>query len=393
MDIEQLAKRVDWIDDQRRKENSSLIALEERLLSLEGQLSAANQQVNDLSSEVTHLQTVLAKVDHFDTAVTQQRVEFNRRIDEVERVRSDRERELEEVRNSQLAGINNHLSDFRKELEPIGGIQTNLQARVEEEARLSRAVETVRNEVREARREDEDAQRTLKLLEEGRRREEKRQNDIQAEMLAIRRRVDEHRGRLDLATDGLRKAENKITDLATVESERRETYNTFFDKQNLQQTERDRQWRDYSTRFETIEAQAMDLETHLQTLHTAQRDINRTQGSVEELIERVERRINEITEMQRLTEDRFRQEWVTFKADDQKRWTNYTLSHEEQSRESNRNLDRVIEQHNEIDDRLQEHDDIVQQIDEQTTKRLQTLLSVTRDWVADYEKVVGSIRK
>ena len=34
---------------------------------------------------------------------------------------------------------------------------------------------------------------------------------------------------------------------------------------------------------------------------------------------RFERRINEITEMERLTEERFRQEWVTFKADDQKR--------------------------------------------------------------------------
>ena len=31
-----------------------------------------------------------------------------------------------------------------------------------------------------------------------------------------------------------------------------------------------------------------------------------------------------------LTEERFRQEWVNFKADDQKRWTNYTLAQEEQ---------------------------------------------------------------
>ena len=41
--------------------------------------------------------------------------------------------------------------------------------------------------------------------------------------------------------------------------------------------------------------------------------------------QRFDRRLNEITEMQRLVEERFRQEWVSFKADDQKRWTNYTL--------------------------------------------------------------------
>ena len=44
--------------------------------------------------------------------------------------------------------------------------------------------------------------------------------------------------------------------------------------------------------------------------------------------------------MTRLTEDRFRQEWVAFKADDQKRWTNYSLVQEEQSRELNRQFER-----------------------------------------------------
>jgi hypothetical protein len=48
---------------------------------------------------------------------------------------------------------------------------------------------------------------------------------------------------------------------------------------------------------------------------------------------RFDRRINELTEMHRLTEERFRQEWISFKTDDQKRWTNYLLTQEEQQQE------------------------------------------------------------
>ena len=56
-------------------------------------------------------------------------------------------------------------------------------------------------------------------------------------------------------------------------------------------------------------------------LEETQRAVKRSQDSFDDINRRLERRINEITEIQRLAEDRFRQEWVTFRADDQKRWT------------------------------------------------------------------------
>jgi hypothetical protein len=106
----------------------------------------------------------------------------------------------------------------------------------------------------------------------------------------------------------------------------------------------------------------------------------------------MERRINEITEMQRLSEERFRQEWVTFKADDQKRWTNYTLNQEEQYRESTRQTERLVEQLTSLEDGIQEMRDVIQQQEEQTEKRLQSLLAVTRDWVAEYDRAFGRAR-
>jgi hypothetical protein len=106
----------------------------------------------------------------------------------------------------------------------------------------------------------------------------------------------------------------------------------------------------------------------------------------------VERRINEITEIQRLSEDRFRQEWVTFRADDQKRWTNYTLTQEEHRNEISRQAEKQVERITQLEDALQEEQDLFQQMDEGTGKRLQSLLALVHDWVTAYERSVGRVR-
>jgi hypothetical protein len=190
----------------------------------------------------------------------------------------------------------------------------------------------------------------------------------------------------------LRKLETRLNELVTVEVERREVMQAFLDKQALAQVERDRVWKDWQTRFETIEKQAADTEKQLVSLEATHREAKRTQLVLEELNQRVERRINEITEVQRLGEDRFRQEWVTFKADDQKRWTSYTLTQEEQRSESHRQFDHMAEQVTQLGDSLQEARDLLQQANELTEKRLQSLLAAVHEWVTSFERTIGRTR-
>jgi hypothetical protein len=127
-------------------------------------------------------------------------------------------------------------------------------------------------------------------------------------------------------------------------------------------------------------------------LDATHRAVKRTQQNVDEVAQKVERRVLEITEIQRLAEERFRQEWVTFKADDQKRWTNYTLTIEEQRNESARQYEKLAERVTLLEDSLQEIQDIIQEMTEQTEKRLQSILALTHEWVAAYEKSIGRTR-
>jgi len=180
--------------------------------------------------------------------------------------------------------------------------------------------------------------------------------------------------------------------MAVMETERRETLNTFLDSQALREVERDKVWKEWQNRFQTIESRSTDLENMLASLDNTNRTVKRSQQSVEELIQKVERNISEISEIQRLNEERFRQEWVTFRADDQKRWTNYTLTVEEQRNDTNNQLNRQSDRLTHIEDLFQELQDVATLTNEHTEKRLQSILSMAHEWVSTFERTVGRSR-
>lgn len=392
MDADQLSKRLAWVEEERRKDKDVIALLDGRILALEGSLKGATEQLKTLSSDITRLSAVVTRMDSYDAAILQQRVESKRALDELDKDTRKREEEAEKVRRVELKTFDNNIADLRKQLEILPRLDKGIQVRVEEENRLRRSIEELRERIETLRRDEEEYTRTYRLLEDGRRQDAKRLTDIQGELVALRKQSDTNRGSVDVINIALRKLETRINELISVEAERRDAMSNFLDKQTLVQVERDRVWKEWQMRFETVEKQAADIEGQILALDTTHRETRRTQVVVEELVQRVDRRLNELTEIQRLSEDRFRQEWVTFKADDQKRWTNYTLTQEEQRNEMRRQYEKSTDQLTQLADGLQEVQDLLQQVTDLTAKRLQSLLAVSHDWVSEYERTVGRAR-
>ncbi|MGD8750220.1 MAG: hypothetical protein PVG14_02300 [Anaerolineales bacterium] len=389
MDMDQLVKRVDWLDEERRKDKNIIASMEEQILSMQGKLTALGTENKELSGDVTRLETLLGRFDSIDETIAQQRVELHRKIDEFDRGSGKGDEEVVNLLRTEIKGYDQDISEIRKELDILPELKRGLKARIDEENRLNRSIDEVENDIGDIRREGEELNRIYRLVEDGRRQDSKRLTDIQGEVSALRKRVEEQRGRTDLVSAELRKVETRLTELLAVERERRDAQAAFLEKQALTEVERERNWKEWQTRFETIEGQSADIETQIQALDATHRSIKRSQTAVDDLMQRVERRINEIVEMQRLAEERFRQEWTTFKADDQKRWTNYTLSQDEQRSEFGRRFDRIADRVTILEDSFQEVQDTIHQMNEHTEKRLQSLLAVVHDWVSVYEKTMA----
>ena len=392
MEIDQILKQLDWLDEERRKDKDMIAKQEDRVISMQGNLESAHQQIKDLSGEITRLSAVVARMDRFDEALLQQKIEVNHNFEELEKQFKKRDEEVEKIRRIEIRGVDNNLMEMRKELEPIAGMSRALEARVDEERRLSRLIEEQQLKVQDIQHSEEEYSRTYRLMEDGRRQDSKRLVDLQGEVTALRKRADEHRGQAELMSANFRKLEGRLNELLNVEAERREAQTAFLDKQALQQVERASTWKEWQLRFESIENQATDIETQLQSMDATHRTTKRLKDEIDVLAQRVERRMSEITEMQRLGEEGFRQEWVTFKADDQKRWTNFSLTQDEQRSEITRQFEKLADRVTHIEDNLQEVQDLMQQVNEETEKRLQGLLALTHEWVSAYERVLSHIR-
>ena len=198
MELEQLQKRLQWIEDDRRKEKDALAMLENRLTALEGSLAAPQQQVKELAGEVTRLSAVVTRMDQFDAAILQSRQEAKRAVDEVGKEAKMRSDEAEKVRRVEIRSLENSLAELRKALEVMPKFEKGLQVRSEDTAQVRRMVEELRAKIDEVRTEEQEYTRTFRLLEDGRRQDAKRIVDLQGEVTALRKRLDDQRGQTEL---------------------------------------------------------------------------------------------------------------------------------------------------------------------------------------------------
>ncbi len=386
MNPEQIAKKLDWLDEERRRDKALIATLQERITNLEGQLSAAQQEARQLGDEVSRLKGMAARLDKMDESMLQMRLENRQRLEALEKQLRKAVEDAGKLHRIETRNLENDIEALRQSIKGIPELQKGLEARVDEDLRLQRELSETRNRLEDLRHSSEELGRTYRLIDEGRRQDSRRLLDLQGEVNALRKRLEEQRAQADLVDNQMRKVENRLGELDAAEQERREAQAAFLEQQSLWQVERDRAWKEWQERFEQIERRAEEMQAQLRIMDETHQLVKRSQQDVEALVERVERRIKEVSEMQRLSEERFRQEWTTFKANDQKRWTNYTLTQDEQRSEMRRQLEQLRTGLKETNDALHLHADTLQQMASLTSQRLQSLLSLVHEWSTAFER-------
>ena len=388
MEFEQITKRLEWLDDQERKSKASVSEIGKSLAALETTTNAMSKQIKALSKEVADLGPAAARLNQFDQILAKQRAELNKAFEDVGKNAQLREREAAKQRQSELKGINASIDELRvaSDLEPL---KKQLKDQALEGKRLSLIVQDLQQKVEDAMKQIAGGLDLAKESEETNRQNRKRITDIQAEMAAVRKHTDEAREKTTLHSDSIRNLENRITELMESEAGRKEAQTAFLDQQVLAQVERDRAWKDWQTKYEIFKKQAENMELQVAALDDTIRAAKRSQDAYNELNQKLERRIAEISEMQRLGEDRVRQEWVAFKADEQKRWTSHSLSQEEAMRDLRKDLDKLEGRVTVLDDSSQTLQDQLHQTSSTTEQQLQELMNLSHEWLTAYERIMG----
>lgn len=390
MEFEQLVKRLEWLDEEHRKTRTSLLTLEERIAALDSNIEVVAKQIKPLDKRIADVASTASRLDQFDAIFAKQREDMNKALDDIEKRHQKQETEVAKRHQQDLEPLVKALSDLRKTLESeFPPIKRDIKARIIEETRLQKEIKELRPPIDEAVRIAHEATLNQKLFEEGRKQEAKRVADLQGELTAIRVRIDEARSKADLNADGWKNMDIRIRELMASEAERKAAQIAFIDQQTIVHMDRERSIKEWKEKFDSVKQQTQTVETQIQALEEMMRGAKRAQEMYNELNVKLERRINEVTEMQRLAEERLRQEWVTFKADDQKRWTGYSLSQDEGSKDIRRAVQKLDERIRALDESAQIMQDQLHQTTDTTEAQLQELMNVAHEWLSAYERIMG----
>jgi chromosome segregation ATPase len=392
MENEQMEKRIKWLDDERRKDKAAISGLEDRLQELEGKLDASNKKQVEFDSDITRLRTSITRVDDFENGLADFRVERKKELKEYEKITKSWINDAKKNLRTQIQGIERQHKALGEEFKRVKELEKDMKARVEEEIRFNASLRETEKDVSEIKQEYIEYQRYTVTAKEERQKEVKRITDLQGEQSALRKRVDEQRGLLDLVKNDYQKMKNRLQELESTRRDLIKEQETFLVEAALQSTEWESTWKNWMTRFDGIEKQAQDLDEQMAKLDSTHRGVKRMQDKLKDLSTLLDRRVNEITEIQRLADERFRQEWGTFTADDQKRWTNYTLSQKEQSKIIERQYKEGEERISLLEDGMQEIEDQLGQLSSYSETQLQGLLTLIREWTGDFEQIMDGFR-
>lgn len=342
MDSNQLARMIEWLDEERRRDKTTIATLEERLAQQSETITALQRRLNEIESDQTVLKESSLPVQKERDLMESVRKEMRQMLESSEARRLTSEREAE--RRSELSR-ETLMRSIRELTEKVDRLQRSTGSITEVRSEGSRVADTVmglQQRVDDLAKQLEEPERRLAFLEEQRRQDARRISEIETEMPEVRKQIDGVRPKLSLIEDLSIRNERRIQEMQNSDRERREQIQQFIDSQNLVMQQRDSKIDSLMKRFGEQDSEMQAYIERFETWAQAYRDMKRIIDDFERIGDRLERRINEVAEMQRLSEERFRQEWNDWRDEDQKRWKQLTLSNDEVWRNHDKEFSRYV---------------------------------------------------
>jgi chromosome segregation ATPase len=388
--IEQLEKRVEWLDNERRNDKTNLASLQNRLTILEGENMNLRKQIKELEVLINRNSTQIASMDKYENRIDRLNIELTKQIREVNERAESNLTEAQKRNKIEVDSTKKTIAELYPLVDMFDPIRADIASLRAEDTRLARLNDELKVKIQDVGRFDEDYRRSLHLLEEGRRQEAKRITDLQGEVASVRKRLEETRGRFDSFSDSFRTLDSRIAEVQNNEKDRRENQSQFIDRVNNSLVEKDKLFATWEKRFAEIDQFNANLGSQIETLEKIRLSVTKAIQTSEETSQRFERRINEITELQRLNDDRYRQDWTNFKSDDVKRWTNYMLAQEEQTRETTQEFAELTKQLQEMDDLTALMRDDLDNLSRETVRHVQTVLVAFQESIQNIAPLVDS---
>lgn len=325
MDLQQLEKLVQYLDEERRKDRALVVQMQERVDALSREVEARSRYASTFESSLNELKVQLTRASGWPSVTEQIRAEFNQVIERIEDQRTKAERELVRTRQIEIESIVRQLNETKREIKPYPRLFDEIEARKVEDGRLADLINRVQLQVMEMDRRFDPPATQITYLEEQRRQDAKRIAGVEQEIPGIKKKIEQFPPRLLLLDEAIRRKQTEIEEAAKL----LESQSQLIENQRVADIRRERQFAEYAETIEKLKVRADEIASQVIGFVQLREEIKRELAVLPDFQERLEVRVNELFEIQRDAEDRLKRTTESFRDILEKEWKTFAAAQDE----------------------------------------------------------------
>ena len=388
MNLDQLSKKVEWLEGQKRESDKLVKTLTQAISKLEKTLAKDKANSDALTDKVNKQEKEIRKIERINQLLKDEKAATKKSFTDLEKKLRAEEQSGKQTILEDQQKIEKELLAIREEQGLISSLQAKIRQQAEVDNSFDGRIENVEQDMKEILAGETAREELASSLAENRKTNDQRISEALGLLDAVNERMDSIT-QIELDQSRL---SSKFEKMESAHQSSLEQQRSFIDSEKGKQLEQEKTWARREDRFASIEKLSTEVDKRLEELESIDIAVNRAQERFDQLIEKINRRVNELTEVQRLGEQRFRKEWTTFQADSEKRWTSQALNQEELQLEASRRREKMAKQITQIESRLADLDERLDHVGEQSDQFLQLMLESVRSVLSENERYEQSLR-
>lgn len=310
MEQTQMTQMLQWLEEERRKDKALIATLQEQTRGQEEQLSQMMAQVQDLQAKMAGVQNLISQAADFEQTVANYKNEMVLLLDQREHAWKKEQAEADRLRKIEQEATADELGRLDKGLQTLRRIEEDVKARQAEDQRLNTAIQRMEATVKDLESRSDDRVQAVTYLEEQRRADNRRIAELEQEATELRKRAEAQAAKLLLLEETVGKHKAHFDDSL----KQLKDFQKVIDEVRASEFRREQAAKKYVEQAEQVKQEMEEWRAQTQRF-TEQFQLNkRSLEKLEGFQARLEKRQNEVAEMQRLAEDRLKRQWEEWQA-------------------------------------------------------------------------------
>jgi hypothetical protein len=350
--VKDLQSRLDWLDEERRKQTRKVTELEQKLTLQEREIAGREQRIQDLERQLSTVNAQIGRIPKIDIQLAQFKDEIVQMIEQYDQRRIQSEAEMDRLRRVEQEAIAREMSTLRKEAGTIPQLQNEMELRIAEESRLANLIGEQKTKLNNLKNQYETKVSEFAFLEEKEKLNNRNITELQTAVVEINKRWEHAYSRMDMSNGTILRLESSLQSITEKQKQVEESNKSWMEQIQIGEYERNQRLEGWRRVLEDHEASIEQFNKAFVQFSDKYKEAKMAVQTLSGWQEEIEKQQREASEVLRVETSRMQSRWDDFRHENDKQWKNQGVDTEQRWNTLNRHEREVREQIDLIDEKL-----------------------------------------